>query len=193
MIKTIISKTQNKNDLLVHKEILEILSTIKRMDVSELEKLLDEEIKSKSLGKYYFLAFMQDIFQIFKSSNDEVLEVESGTCIKNCHSNCLVYNLRGKTSKKNFSFVIEKESGKIKGLHSCLGFIDSDNKFVPPNSELYLTTMLKTYEITGEEPGGYPLKALVPNFVEGLIEISVKEEIKEKFGTDVKSATRIEE
>ena len=62
MIKTIISKTQNKNDLLVHKEILEILSTIKRMDVSELEKLLDEEIKSKSLGKYYFLAFMRDIF-----------------------------------------------------------------------------------------------------------------------------------
>lgn len=132
----------------VKDELDMVFNSIKSMELEELYRLLDEEMKSNELGKYYLFAILRDIFQQFNNAGDTELEVEFGGCKMACYeSSCKVINIIGNNSEKNFSFVIEKDGSRISGIHSCLFFQNSEGNIITPSEELLSLTLKKQQEM----------------------------------------------
>ena len=115
-----------------------ILAKIRSMNVDELEKLLKDELKSGSLGKYYLLASLRDIFKVYKDLGDSSLNYESGSCSKQCFKDCNVFNLKGNTSNKSLAFSFVKENNEIARIHPCPNFHNTKNQHVPADAQLFM-------------------------------------------------------
>ena len=133
-------------------EVKNILNTIIEMDVVELEKHLDEEVKVQKHGKYFLLATLRDIFLRYKETGNSHIIVEQGRCRSGCYKKpSNIINIRGNSSDENFAFVIEKENGKIALIHFCPNFVNMHNINIPASFELRNIAYRKESEMLGED------------------------------------------
>lgn len=137
----------------------EVIALFSEMNVTEIEPLLDEKINGdkvdqNNLSKYQVLAIIRDIFLDYKKSGDTSILIEIGKCKGNCYPGS-VFNLQGNNSKKNFSFIINKNNGLIKEIHYCSLFSTNDNQQRKPDTQMYINTLKKQAEFQGEPTDRY--------------------------------------
>lgn len=148
-IKIPIKCFENTEETIMAKnQIDEILSAIRSMDLNTINELLDEEIQSTDSGKYFLLAVLRDLFMNYEKLGDDEVTLELGRCDKVCYSNtCVVFNLNGNKSGKDFAFVIENKNDELSGIHVCPKFIDSNNTKRPIDNDLYYDAIKKKSEM----------------------------------------------
>ncbi len=119
-----------KNDLLTHEYY--IVKAFESMDLSELERLLDEEKEYDEKNKWAFINILQSIFEKFHRQGDTCLVAHVGNCNNSdCKLGCYAkgYLFEGNNSGKRIAYVFDNpQSNIVENICSCINFKAKNGK-----------------------------------------------------------------
>lgn len=111
-------RLQESIDSSSSKWIKEFIDSINSINVSEIEKLIEDERIINDQTKWEFLAYVRDRFYHLKANGNTELTMQMGKCMK-CDLGCPVHIFKGLAKTDWIAFNIKEENGFLKDITIC--------------------------------------------------------------------------
>lgn len=119
-----------------------IIDGFRKMDISLLEILLDDNLTYQNVSKALFLKKINAIFNTLKTKGDTFLISFRGVCVGCESKGCGGYTFVGNHSRTSLDLVFEEDIEKFTDIYSCNDFSTKD-KMIDTNEKLSIYFSLK--------------------------------------------------